>query len=328
MLKALGGETDARVLQQLGAILHGMVSSSIQFSDYQLATRILHQVRARQRELEASGEVSSQQIKRLLERPPDPQIRQLLEDDLKSGESERQEQAAQVIGNLGRHGIPLLVDVIKQEKNYRVRQLAATLLSEMGEGASRRIKKALATEVIVEQRFHILEVIDTITKDLRDELEYSLGDGHSKIRRAALRLFERLHRDELIDLVIPLARDDDPAVAKGAIRSLAHLRSQQAIEALAAVLDETDQPDVAVACCQALGQLEQPAGIEPLTRVLGARKFLFFGRRWNDRVRGTAAMALKQIPHESARKALARYRKDSAARVRQFARSASRQEAD
>ncbi len=162
-------------------------------------------------------------------------------------------------------------------------------------------------------------MIDTVTKDVRAELAYSFGDSSAKIRRAAFRLFERLHDDRLIEIIAPLARDPDSSVAKGAIRSLAHLRSSAAVDALVSTLDGTDDAKVAIACCQALGELRHASAIEALARVLASRKLLLFRPRWSQQVRATAAIALRQISHPQAAEVLARYANDRDTAVRQLA---------
>ncbi len=321
MLTALSQESEPIVLQELASTLYNMAESAIQFADYQLASRILLEMKDRQRELSSVESGGDESLARLLERKLNATSQKLLEDDLKSGQPDRQQRAAQVVGSLGRSGIPLLIEVIKTERDFRARQLAASLLAEMGPQAGNQLKRALATEVVVEQRFRILEVIDTVTRDLRDELAYCLGDSSPKIRRAAFRLFERLHEDSYIELILPLARHEDLGVAKGAIRSLAHLRSAAAVDAIVAVLEETEDPKRALPCCQALGEVGHSAAIEHLEKVLAARKFPFFVRRWDEETRAAAAMALKQISHPRSAEVLSNYDNESAIRVRQLAES-------
>ena len=192
----------------------------------------------------------------------------------------------------------------------------------MGDAAAEQIKRALIVEVIVEQRFHILEVIETVTVDLQDELSICLGDSNPKIRRAAFRLAERLNHEGLVEVLEPLARDDDPAVAKGALRSLASLGTDDATRALVAVLNVTKDPEVAVACCQALGQVKGPVAVEALARVLGRKKFMSFSFVWSDQVRATAAMVLSSLAEPSARTALQRFADDKDPRIRRVAAAA------
>jgi diguanylate cyclase (GGDEF)-like protein len=321
LLMTLADESEPRVLQELATTLWGMAGSAVQFSDYGLASRMLLDLKSRQEQLASARGKAEQSAARVLDRRLDPTTQKLLVDDMSSGQPERQERAAQVIGSLGAPSIPLLIQVIKEEKDFRIRQMGASLLAEMGPEASRQIKRAVVTEVTVEQRFRVLEVIDTVTHDLREELAYSFGDASAKIRRAAFRLFERLHNDDFIEIIIPLAGSDEASVAKGAIRSIAHLHSAAAVNALAELLEVTEESRTAIACCQALGEIGHEVCIGPLEAVLSRRKHPSFRRHWDEQVRATAAIALRQIPDAKAAKVLSRYAKDKHTRVRQLAQS-------
>jgi diguanylate cyclase (GGDEF)-like protein len=315
VLGALSEEKDPRVLHELGTLLQRMAACAVQFADYDVASRIFLGIAERQRQLQASdGEESK--LARLLNRRLDSGTQQLLKDDLKSGQTDRQARAAEVIGSLGDPAIDILIDVIKQEREFRIRQLAAGLLAEIGGTAGEQLRRSLITEVTVEQRFRILEVIDIVTQDLRNELAYALGDVSPKIRRAGFRLFERLRDDSLISLVAPLAGDEDQAIAKGAIRSLANLQSPKAVLALIAVLSDTKEPKVATACCQALGEIGHPGAIDALASVLSQRKPPFFRKKWNEQVRLTALLALQRIDHPRVADMIARYKNDPDSRVR------------
>jgi HEAT repeat protein len=216
-----------------------------------------------------------------------------------------------------------LIDIIKGQRDYRIRQLAARLLSELGPEAVRRLKHEILFEVTVVQRTRILEVIDSVTSDVKDELTYCLGDPDPKLRRAAFQLADRLRDESLVEVLAPFARSEDLAVAKGAISSMAKFRGESAVAALVSVLSSAKQPEVAIACCQALAQIGDGSCLEALVSVLGQKKRqLFGGRGWGEQVRATAALALGQISHPRAARILAEYVDDSDPRVSQLARSA------
>ncbi len=320
LLTALATETAPQVLRELGDLLRAMAGSAVQFADYQLASRILLALTTRRRQLqETGGREAGDLAATTLDGRVDPAVLRLLDADVRSGQPERQEQAAKVLGALGAVGVPLLIEAIKGESDFRVRQLAARLVADAGPVAAEQIKRALVTEVIVEQRARLLDVIDTVTPDLRHELQQCLHDTSPRVRRAAFQLFERLRRDDLIDLILPFARHGHPAVARAAIRALAPLRTSAAVDALSSILRATGDPRLAALCCQALGRSEHPAAIEALAGLLAARRLLFFGRRWRSEVRATAAVALKQIPHPRAAEVLARFAHDGDAVVRRLA---------
>ncbi len=321
LVSALAEEDTSTVLAEIADLLHRMAEGAIQFSDYQTASRIFAAISSRRRSLAASEDTSERRKARGLDRRLSQSSQDLLIEDLKSGETDRQERAARVLGSLGPGCIPLLVESIKQERNLRVRQLSAGIMADFGSPAARAIKRALTFEVTVEQRFRILEVIDTITGDLRDELTLCIGDTNPKIRRAAFRLAERLGDEDLIGILIPFVRDEDAGVAKGTIRSLANLGSPTAVEAVKSILETTKEPELAIACCQALGQIGDADGIEALQPIASPRKFLGFGKSWPTQVRATAVLALRRIDDPRVREILDRLANDKDPMIRQLVRA-------
>ncbi|MBU2498758.1 MAG: hypothetical protein KKE57_07660, partial [Proteobacteria bacterium] len=79
-----------------------------------------------------------------------------------------------------------------------------------------------------------------------------------------------------------------------------------------------------VACCQSLGQIGDPASIEPLAKILmpGMPEKLFFWRkRYGVDVRASAALAVAQIDHPRVSEILAGCAEDKDPRIREIARS-------
>jgi HEAT repeat protein len=324
LLLALRDEDDDQVLADLANLLHQMTGRLLQFADFALASRIFSELRDRQHALLHAPSVTGRGFA-VLNRKMDAATQSLLMEELQSKEPARQEKAAQVLESMGKPAIPLLIEVIKQEKDFRTRQLAAGLVAQMGPEAAERLKREVVLEVTSEQRFRILEVVDVVTRDLRTELAFCLSDVNPKVRRAAFRLTERLNDMQVLELLVDFARHEDIGVAKGAIRSLANLHSPHAVGALVSTLDVTHEPERAIACAQALAQLGDPVAIPALETVLTARKFpILGGKRWDDQVRATAAFALAQIGGERAKRALKAVADDPDPRIRQIAASAPR----
>jgi diguanylate cyclase (GGDEF)-like protein len=319
LLRALREEEDDHLLGELASMLYQMTGSILQFADFNLAGRIFAELRQRQRDLMNTPRATGRGFA-VMSRKLDASTRALLMEELQSKDPVRQERAALVLESLGKPAIPLLVEVIKQEKDFRTRQLAAGLLARMGRDAADRIKQEVVLEVTSEQRFRILEVIDVVTRDLKTELAFCLSDVNPKVRRAAFRLSERLNDMQVLELLVDFARHEDIGVAKGAIRSLASLRSPHAVGALVSALSVTKDPERAIACAQALAQLGDAVAVPALETVLTARKFPILGKkRWDDQVRATAAFALAHIGGDRAKAALRRVADDPDPRIRQIA---------
>ena len=75
-----------------------------------------------------------------------------------------------------------------------------------------------------------------------------------------------------------------------------------------------------IACCRALGQIADPAAVEPLANMLTQGSILSF-RKKSSAVRAAAAFALAQVPNPRVSEILAPYVDDRDPRVRQIARS-------
>ncbi len=321
LLLELGEETDSKIFGVIAVNLRSMAENLIRFAEYVLASRIFFQLRRRQESLEETEDARAQKLAKILERKLDLQIQKLVMDDLRSGDATRQQNVAKLLGSMGRSAIPLLVDIVKQEKQLRVRQIAAGLLAELGEKAARALKSALVLEITPEERLRILEVIDTVSQTLDTELAFALSDKNAVIRQAAFRLAERLDDKAVGPLLMEFAASFESAVAIGAIKCLGKLQPEGATELLVSVLMSTKETEKAVACCQALGQIEDPNSIESLAKILGQKGLFLVTKRWNGEVRGAAAYALRQIPDSRVANVLKPLANDRDPRVKQVART-------
>ncbi len=314
-------EKDSKILVMEASFLHRMGADLIQFSEYLMASRIFVELQNRRRQLKDTKDVSAINITKSLKKKLDQKTQRLLMDDLKSGESERQQDVVKLLGTLGTSAEPMLIDLIKQEEDIQVRQIAAGLLAELGPKTAEALKSELVLEITPEERFRILEVIDIVTRSLESELAFVLGDDNPKIRQAAFRLAERLNNKQVIKLLLDYARNLKTDLAISAIRCLGRIKAEGATEVLVSLLGSTKETEKAVACCKALGQIGDPESIKPLAKILTAKGFFLFYMRNDPEVRAATAYALKQIPHPQVAEVFIRLTNDRDPRVRQIARS-------
>jgi HEAT repeat protein len=316
LLLALAEEEEPRLLEEMSSLLYRTTTSLIHFAEYRRASRILTHLGKRQRQLQESGEGTPPVFIRELE----PETQRILVENLKSQEPTRLQEATQLLGSLGPVATPLLVGVIKEEDNLEARQIASRLLGELGQEPVDLLKRELVLEGFAQQRVRILEVIDTITRDLKKELEYALEDESSKVRRAAVGLVERSNDERLTSLLVDRASHEDPSVATAAIKSLGKIKPTGAVEVLVSLLESAKDEKRVIASCRALGQIADPVSIEPLAQILVPHGFFSFIKKRSSLVRATAAFALAQISHPRVAEVLARHLKDDDSRVRQTAR--------
>jgi HEAT repeat protein len=141
------------------------------------------------------------------------------------------------------------------------------------------------------------------------------------VRQAALQLAERVAGDQVERVLLEQVESAKVEVATGALRSLGKLNPQAALQRIIATLSSSKDPQRLVACCQMLGEVADPAGIEPLADLLVSKGFLFWRKNHGPAVRASAALALAQIAHPHVAGILARYHEDRDPRVREAART-------
>lgn len=321
LLAAFESEQDPLFLMELAALLHRMATNLIQFAEYPIASEVLLHLQKRHRQLEDTQSEHSQLLARILHKRIEPSTQKLIVEDLKSGEPARQKNAAQLLGSLGRSTIWLLIDTIKEEDDFRVRQIAASLLAELGRAAAEPLKRELVREETPEGCIRILEVIDIVTSNVKSELSYIFADENVTVRHAAFQLAERINNDEMIKLLLNLVNNQDLYLAVAAMECLGRLKPAAALGVITSVLRSTKEPERLAAACQALGQIADPASIKSLAKMLGPRGLSLFRKRPNVKVRAAAAYALSNIHHPAAVKIFERLVNDSDPRVREIART-------
>lgn len=324
ILQALEEEHAFEISGELAKLVHQMASAVVPFAAYRLACRLLMGLKTRLARLEQAKDPRADGLVEVLGRPLEPSTQQLLVEDIQSSDPARQAPAAQLLGSFGMGAMPTLIAVIKCTADFRVRQLAASLLASLGAKAARAYKKELVLEITPEERVRLLEVGETVTRALRTELAFALGDANFAVRDAAYGLAVRLNDARITPLLVTYAVHKDPVMAAGAVKCLGQLRPPGVVNLLVGIMKSANNPAVQVACCQALGQGADPAALEPLTRILSPKGFFRLHTRWPADVRAAAAYALAQIPDPRVAKVLVRLAKDPDPRLRQLARTPAR----
>ena len=321
LLVAFEREKDSLLIRELAVLLHQMAISLIQLGEYARASQILVHVHGRHRQLKDEKYKHSEFLSRMLDKGLEPKTLRLVMEDFRSRELARQTRAAQLLSSLGRVTAPVLVDIIKREEELRVRQLAASLLAEMGSRAEELVKRELVLENTPEGRQRILDIIDIVSNDLKTEITFALADRHAGVRQAAFDLAERLNNEQVTELFLQYVHSQETDLAIIAIRWLGKLKPPAAVEALIWELKSSKEPERLIACCQALGQIADPASIEPLAKMAASRGFLFFRKKPDARVRAAAAYALAKIDDPRVAAVFERLTKDSDPRVQEVART-------
>jgi len=321
LLNEFGIETDPKMTVEMASLLSRLVTLFIQFVDYPAASRVIGNIDRQFKKFKKAKDSNTQLFARSMTRRLEPKAQKLLVEDLKSADPKRQRNAAQLLGSLGTAVMPMLIEIIKREDDYRARQIAAILLEKLGPQAVDRLKNLLVLEVSAEERARILEIIDTLTSDLKIELFHALGDEDANVRRAAYRVVERLEDRQVIEWLQEFLQSQTPALVLSAVKCLGNLRPPNIEADLIALLESTDNVQLRVAICRALGQIAKPQCVDALLKLLLPQRAFIFRKKQDSQLRAAAAFALGQISHPKASESLVRFVADRDLRVREIARS-------
>ncbi len=305
VLRVFLRETDPKAIIGCASLMHFLAAALIQFADYSGAGRIMAGVRKRRQQLQASGSGVSQTVGKNFDGLLHPSVQKLLVEDMLSGDTEKQKNAARLLAGFGEAALPLLVDIVKRGEDYRIRHLAAALLGKLDSAAADRLKRALALDGPAEEKIRLLSVLDLLHADFRPETFRLLSDPDSLVRQAAFRLVERLKDPVLPEMLLDMARTAREEVAVDAISCIARINPPEAAGELAALIDKTREEGRLRACCLALGEIGAPECVAPLVKIIHQRGFLFFRKAYPLEVKAAAAYALCQIRHPDAADAVA-----------------------
>jgi HEAT repeat protein len=214
-----------------------------------------------------------------------------------------------------------LRESVRKTEDLRVRTLAASLLAKAGNDGVALLKKEAVLGGTAEERARILDVIEGATRDLRAELTQTLSEENPRVRQAAFRLLERLNDTQTVELLLEYARGKDPRLAMECVECLGRLKPSGAVGPLLSLLQNQKKRDLLVGCCRALGQIGDPACIEPLTKILNQQGLFSRLKSGGEEVRATAAYALSQISPPRAAEVLISLENDSNPRVREVAQN-------
>ena len=244
-----------------------------------------------------------------------------VQEDLKSEDRARQQEAYQLLSTLGARIVPALIDAAKRESSLRVRRMIADLISNQGEEAVGTFRKSLMGENRPEYRARLVDVIDAVAPDVMVELADTLSDSSDVVRRSAFRLAERMNTSLVIELMIELAVGEDPDVAIPAIGVLGSLKARNAVEVLIQIAEQAEGKETLTAVCRAMGQIADPAFVATLENLLLPRRRLFFHKKSDPAVRVAALYAVSQIQDPRIKTMLMALAEDPDSRIREVVKN-------
>ncbi|MDI6795784.1 MAG: diguanylate cyclase [Desulfatibacillaceae bacterium] len=249
-------------------------------------------------------------------------IQRLVAQDVVNADEARRGAAVGFLASLGQSAAEAFLDILRTTDDLRARQVAASFLVKGGQEAVARFKEDIVSLPQPEERVRLLEVADSITRDLAPEMAFAIEDSSAPVRQAGFALAERLGGKASAKLVLGYLGHEDEAVVLGAVRTLSRLNFPESADGLLALIAEAGSEKVQAAACSAIGQMGLASGVEALAKIILPRGFWIFKKQNSPYLRSAAAWALAKISDENALRVLGRLVNDKDARVREAARKA------
>ncbi|MFW6080821.1 MAG: diguanylate cyclase domain-containing protein [Desulfosalsimonas sp.] len=290
-------ETEPEKLQKAADILHDAAVKLILYGEYPPAARIFTRI-GRHRQFTEAARLETWDRAHAFGRRLDPRIAETLASDLKSTDQARRQQACQLISTIGRGMAPMLIELIKNEEDIRIRRIAAELLGRADTRTVEQVRQSMISESRADKKSRILEIMDSVTTDLATELRYTLTDPQQQVRRAAFRLAGRLETRETDELLSELARSRDTDLAVEAINTIGRRNSRGTHGVLIKILSEEKNPDVLTEVCRAMGRIGSSDFVQPLANIIMSRRRWLKRRKYPPGVRISAVYAVCRIPGE------------------------------
>ncbi len=316
-------ETDSKIISESAALMHRLTAVLIQFAQYAPAAHVLTALRKRRKALLASGSAVAQVLAKSFDGLMNPSTQKLVVEDFLSGNGEKQRNAVRLLAGFGESALPMLVDIVKTVDDYRSRHVAASLLANLQSAADDRIRSTLALVDSPEEKIRLLEVLDLIKADVREEVLRLLSDPDDGVRRAALQLLQRIKDPSWAKVLLELAGGPKDDVAVDAITCLGRIKTPGAGRDLLTVLNAAKGEKRLMACCLALGQIGDPDCLTPLADIVRHKGSFFRRRRYSADVKAAAAYAIGQIRHPQSDEIMAEFMNHPEPRINQIAAIAS-----
>jgi len=132
LLAALVKEKEPKTIAIMASLLDSSVRALIQYVEYPLASKVLTHLQNRYHKLKKIKDSNAQILAHSLDLQLNPNTQKLLVEDLKSGQPDRQRNAAQLLQILGPKVLELLINIIKREQDYRASRQTSQGIADSG----------------------------------------------------------------------------------------------------------------------------------------------------------------------------------------------------
>lgn len=249
----------------------------------------------------AAGEPPDEEILALAESISSPMVLGRLAIHVGSErDEERREAFYRACRNLGEPMARAIRDDLAESTDRHARRVHCEALVEMGP-----VGRKMVEEMVMDENRFLVRNAVTILGDTGGDravelVTSALANPDARVRLEALRSLAKLGDEDSGDLVLGLLDDSDRDVRIAAAVAAGELHVERALRHVIRMLDETKDPDEAIALVRALGHLGDPGAVPSIEKH--AVRTLFSKPRTDVRI--AAYRALHQIGTPHARRLL------------------------
>lgn len=232
-----------------------------------------------------------------------------------------------VLAFLRNKSVRPLMERLAEEKQANARKLLAETLTKCGS-----VAVPVLLEYLKDEHWYVVRNAVAILGDIRSpkippHLHPLLQHGDPRVQRETVRALTRIGGQQAISILTAAAQSSDPDLCRQALLSLGALRATSAVPVLLKMLEKSGWSqrimDTKKDAIRALGEIRSSEAL-PQLLAIATRKRLF-RRRLNEELRIAALQALGEIGEADASKTLERIVNDRSAMVARAAATALKQ---
>ncbi len=157
----------------------------------------------------------------------------------------------------------------KEGEPWQIKKAAALALSRIRPDiAAEPLMGALGTDNVPAKTASMIGLANINAEEAIDPIIEILGSEDSNLRKVAATTLGRLKAVTATEKLIGLLEDEKQYVRIEAVIALNHIKPPEALEALGKMFESEASYEVRKVCATALGNLRDPAAMEPLSKAL------------------------------------------------------------
>ncbi len=256
------------------------------------------------------------------------EVNRMLLTVFQHGEEDTREYVSELIVNMGMNMIGAMVELLKTAEDRRLRRNVLLLLQKMGKAVLDVAHDELKNG---ENEWYVTRNMLTLIGDLgkphhTEWVEPLMGHSDQRVRKEAIKALATLDPESAVETIRIHLNDSDPIIRRQVIAILGTLRDQESIESIAKIIEkrsiaQVEEDDaLQMEAVMALEKMRNESVVPYLIVALKKEGLFSRNRTKSHQLRARIAMALAGYPSDEVAKALKIAGKDNHPEVAEAAK--------